>query len=40
MLPAVHQLRYFVAVAEDGRFTRAAERLQAGLPEMMGTRHP
>jgi DNA-binding transcriptional LysR family regulator len=34
MLPAVHQLRYFLAVAEDGQFTKAAERLRVAQPSV------
>ena len=34
MLPGVNQLRYFLAVADDGQFTRAAEHLQVAQPSV------
>jgi DNA-binding transcriptional LysR family regulator len=34
MLPGVNQLRYFLAVAEDGQFTKAAERLCVAQPSV------
>lgn len=34
MLPGVNQLRYFLAVADDGQFTKAAEHLQVAQPSV------
>jgi DNA-binding transcriptional LysR family regulator len=39
MRPAIHQLEYFVAVAEEGQFTRAAERLHIAQPSVSAQVH-